>query len=202
MSSPPPYVSDLPLLGDMSIGLRSMEGILLLFVPTRADCPRRTSAVADWLRRFYVIWSSVQLMVRLSRSVMGPEIARVLSEVKEWAEPYATVDWVRLFPEIAGGLCDRLTLHAGVVSRAQTRVINIFMLGRMFGNDVPDAYALARQDFIEFYRTAVITLEELDWHVFRLESERQDAALERTLLCERAGLSSAPLNGVNETPSD
>ncbi|KAH9017920.1 hypothetical protein EDB84DRAFT_1566633 [Lactarius hengduanensis] len=198
MSLPPLYVSDLPLPGDILIGLWSMEGILLLFVPTR-DCPGGPVLLLTGFAAFMSY--GIQLMVHLSHFNMRPEIAHVLSEVKEWAELYATINWLWLFPEIAGDLRDHLTLHAGMVSGAQTCVINIFTLGRMFGNDVPDAYTLAKRDFIKFYRTAVITLEELDWHVFRLELERQDTALEQTLLCKQAGLSSGPLNGAGESQS-
>ncbi|KAI9436459.1 hypothetical protein H4582DRAFT_2058754 [Lactarius indigo] len=154
------------------------ERALLLYGQTMVECLLWVKNVTEWLRRFYPLWTSVHAAASLSSSAVSHEAYKLVAKVKEWAVPYAAVEWLRLFPEVVEGFSDRLVLHSAIISNAQARVLNIWLLGAAASGNLPDMYNLADQELRDYYRTAVIRREEYVWHLGRLELGRLEASWE------------------------
>ncbi|KAI9430194.1 hypothetical protein H4582DRAFT_2064078 [Lactarius indigo] len=118
--------------------LQIAERTLLLYGQTMVKCPLWVKNVTEWLWRFYPLWASIHTAASLSCSAISCEAYKLFSEVKEWAVPYAIVEWLQLFPKVVEGVHDWLVLHSAIISNAQACVLNIWLLVVATSGNLPD----------------------------------------------------------------
>ena len=82
-----------------------------------------------------------------------------------------SVNWIHKYPEVASKESERLILHAVILLRAQTDLLNLAHIGAIMLAHIPDPYnAVISEVCLLAERGSLLPLESA-WHISKFEQE-------------------------------
>ncbi|KAI9459840.1 hypothetical protein BJY52DRAFT_1186156 [Lactarius psammicola] len=91
---------------------------------------------------------------------LGHRLLDICAEIEAEARPYATLDWIQLFPRISAGDSKRLILFFSTLNHAYAGAL---MIGPPLAGEPCAAFGLTMADFEDLYSREMITKDEFDW---------------------------------------
>ncbi|KAI9429733.1 hypothetical protein BJY52DRAFT_1200435 [Lactarius psammicola] len=134
---------------------------LINIADTRPEALLHSHSVMSWLHWFYSVWKLVKLTASFANAPgLGQRLLDIRAKIEVEACPYATLDWIHLFPRISAGDSERLILFFSTLNHAYASAL---MIGPPLAGEPCAAFGLAMADFEDLFLKGMITEDKFDW---------------------------------------
>ncbi|KAI9457126.1 hypothetical protein BJY52DRAFT_1187550 [Lactarius psammicola] len=153
---------------------------LINIADTRPAAPLRSRTVMSWLHRFYGVWKLVELTASFANAPgLSQRLLDICAEIEAEARPYATLDWIHLFPRISAGNSEHLILFFSTLNHSYASAL---MIGPPLAGEPCTAFGLAMADFEDLYSKEMITEDKFNWCQRKLMHTKLDFNMEHFVL--------------------